>query len=87
MYKKIKIVNKYSKIYNKKIFRKKLYRLYSHLGAKSKEGHGNFLTYSYRAHDIFYSNNENRPYKVNIRNQVKNHWIYMYKNLDNINKE
>lgn len=79
MYQKVRVVNKYSQKYSRKVFRKRLYKLYSHLGANRKKGYGNFLTYSYRAHDIF--NKDNKLYKVNIRNQVKNHWIYMNKAL------
>lgn len=81
MYQKVKVVNKYSEKYKRKVFRKRLYRLYSHLGAKTKKGYGNFLTYSYRAYDIFGGNNGNTPYKVNIRNQVKRHWTYMHEEL------
>ena len=35
------------------------------------KGHGNFLTYAYKAHDIF---DESNCLESDIRNQVKRHW-------------
>ncbi|MFL8801462.1 MULTISPECIES: reverse transcriptase domain-containing protein [unclassified Clostridioides] len=82
MYRKATVSSKCSVVLNRKIFRKKLYGIYSHLGANPKHKkirgvnnkHGNFLTYAYKAHDVF---KENSKYKTNIRAQVKNHWKKM----------
>ncbi|MGL5641068.1 MAG: reverse transcriptase domain-containing protein [Paraclostridium sp.] len=83
MYRKIDISSKYTVKYDRKVYRKKLYKLYSHLGAKprvrkikgSKRDHGNFLTYVYKSHDVF---GENDKYENKIRLQVKNHWKLMH---------
>ncbi|MFR0019454.1 MAG: reverse transcriptase domain-containing protein [Paraclostridium sp.] len=84
MYQKVDIVSKYSVEYGRKVFRRRLYKLYSHLGArpknnnKGKREYGNFLTYSYKSYDIF---GENNNYQNNIRLQVANHWTNMHRKL------
>ena len=61
-----------------------MYRLYSHLGAKvsknnkKKHKYGNFLTYAYKAYEIF---GEDNNYKNLIRLQVARHWKKMNKKL------
>lgn len=71
-YKKIKKVNNApdEKSYN--AGKKAVYKSYTHLGVKKhSKDHGNFLTYAYKAHDIF---SESEYLQSNIRNQVKRHW-------------
>lgn len=93
MYRKIYTVCKYSAEYNKKAGRRKLYKMYSHLGAtisKNKKNtciYGNFLTYAYKAYNIFGKNNN---YQNLIRLQVARHWKKMNKKLkeyENINND
>ncbi|SHJ27580.1 reverse transcriptase/maturase family protein [Parasporobacterium paucivorans] len=71
-YKKIRKVKELS---DEKSFiagKKAIYRSYTHLGnSRYSKGHGNFLTYAYKAHDIF---DESNCLESNIRNQVKRHW-------------
>ncbi|MDY4575287.1 MAG: reverse transcriptase domain-containing protein [Intestinibacter sp.] len=84
MYRKVDIVCKYSTKFGRKVYRRKLYRLYSHLGAKvsknnkKKHKYGNFLTYAYKAYEIF---GEDNNYKNLIRLQVARHWKKMNKKL------
>ena len=86
MYQKVDIVSKYSVKFGRKAFRSRLYKLYSHLGAiprksnsnKGKHEYGNFLTYAYKAYDIF---GENNNYKNIIKLQVANHWTNMQRRL------
>ena len=67
--------------------------MYSHLGAtisKNKKNtciYGNFLTYAYKAYNIFGKNNN---YQNLIRLQVARHWKKMNKKLkeyENINND
>lgn len=52
--------------------RKAVYHSYTHLGAsKCSKDHGNFLTYAYKADDIF---SQSKLLESSIRNQVKRHW-------------
>ena len=52
--------------------KKAVYQAYTHLGAgRYSKDHGNFLTYAYKADDIF---GQSKVLKSNIRNQVKRHW-------------
>lgn len=71
-YKKIRKVKELS---DEKSFiagKKAIYRSYTHLGnSRYSKGHGNFLTYAYKAHDIFV---ESSCLESDIRNQVKRHW-------------
>lgn len=83
MNKKIKISNIYSDKYKRKVFRKRMYKLYSHLGASNKSGYGNFLTYAYKSYNIF---GEDNVYKNMIRKQVKKHWKVMNKKLIKIER-
>ena len=86
MYRKADIASKYTVKYDRKVFRKKLYKLYSHLGAKPrvkkpkgrKIEHGNFLTYAYKSYYVF---GENNKYENKIKSQVKNHWKLMHTKL------
>ena len=60
--------------------KKAIYQSYTHLGAKKySKDHGNFLTYAYKADEIFRKSN---VLESGIRNQVKHHW---YK-IDNMLK-
>lgn len=71
-YRKIKIVNAMTKEKAFNAGRKAVYRLYTHLGArKYAKDHGNFLTYAYKADEIF---SQSSLLESNIRNQVKRHW-------------
>ncbi|MES1046894.1 hypothetical protein FOA22_20770 [Heyndrickxia oleronia] len=54
---------------NRKGPRKKLYKLYSHIGSNYK-GRGNFITYAYKAHEKM----AKLITKSLIRKQVKRHW-------------
>lgn len=52
--------------------RKAIYKSYTHLGVgKNPREHGNFLTYAYKADDIF---SKSIVLSSEIRNQVKRHW-------------
>ena len=79
MYKKVRIVKKRSELFKRKANRRRLYKLYSHLGAHPSNGHGNFLTYAYKSYEIIGEENE---YKNMIRRQVRNHWKSMYKRIN-----
>lgn len=79
LYKKINVANRYTKKYNKNSFRKRIFKLYSHLGSKpSKNCQGNFITYVKRAQDIF---DKNRLTDNKMIKQVKRHWKIIDKNL------
>lgn len=81
LHKRIRIINRYSKRYDRYVYRKKFYKKYSHLGATKKQRglkYGNFITYAYRSHDIFKE-------KSIIKKQVKNHWSIIQKNLVKFN--
>ena len=78
-YKKIKKVkeNEDEKAYN--AGKKAVYRSYTHLGVKKfSKDHGNFLTYAYKADDVFGSS---ELLNSEIRSQVKNHWNKINKKL------
>ena len=52
--------------------KKAIYHSYTHLGAsKYSKDHGNFLTYAYKADEIF---SKSKVLESGIRNQVKRHW-------------
>lgn len=52
--------------------KKAIYHSYTHLGAsKYSKDHGNFLTYAYKADEIF---SQSTLLVSDIRNQVKKHW-------------
>ncbi len=52
--------------------KKAIYHSYTHLGAsKYSKKYGNFLTYAYKADEIF---SQSMVLESNIRNQVKRHW-------------
>ena len=52
--------------------KKAVYHSYTHLGAsKYSKDHGNFLTYAYKADEIF---SQSKVLESDIRNQVKRHW-------------
>ncbi|MCM3134388.1 reverse transcriptase domain-containing protein [Paenibacillus polysaccharolyticus] len=76
-YRKVEIINKESIKRGKKVGRKKLYSLYTHLGRNYK-GYGNFISYAKRAHSEFEKNNN-----VNslIYKQIKRHWNKIQKRL------
>lgn len=71
-YKKIRRVNEAETELAYIAGKKAVYESYTHLGNKKGKGNrGNFLSYAYKAHDIF----EKSLYlKSDIRNQVKGHW-------------
>lgn len=71
-YKKIRKVKESSTEKSFVAGKKAIYRSYTHLGnVKNTKGHGNFLTYAYKAHNIFSKSN---CLESDIRNQVKRHW-------------
>ena len=59
---------KYSKINRSKIYKKKIYEDYSHLGKR------NFLTYTYRAAKIMN--------QQSIKRQVRKHWKILHEELE-----
>lgn len=61
---------KKSKSHKNIIFKRKLYRLYSHLGKR------NFISYSYRASIITSS--------MSIKKQVSHHWSKLHKKIDSL---
>lgn len=71
-YRKIKKVNENT---DEKAFvagKKAIYQSYTHLGVKKhSKDYGNFLTYAYKADEIF---NKSKVLRSDIRNQVKRHW-------------
>ena len=78
-YKKIKRVkeNTEEKAFN--AGKKAIYQSYTHLGAsKYSREHGNFLTYAYKADEIF---SQSKVLESDIRNQVKRHWYKINKRL------
>lgn len=80
-YRKIRIVNRKSKEFGRKSYRRELYKNYSHLG-KNKKGHGNFLSYVERAQKIFDEDSKT----VNLmEKQVKNHWKRINSRLEKPN--
>lgn len=78
MYKKINSIKKAERKTNKKIGRRKLYQLYSHLGRRYR-GYGNFISYAERAHMEF---SKNKKIESQIYNQIKRHWNKIYRRLN-----
>lgn len=71
-YRKIKKVKENTDEKSFNAGKKAIYHSYTHLGAsKYSEDHGNFLTYAYKADEIF---SQSKLLVSNIRNQVKKHW-------------
>lgn len=71
-YKKIKKVKESPDEKSFNAGKKAIYQSYTHLGSsKYSKNHGNFLTYAYKAHEIF---NESDCLESEIKNQVKRHW-------------
>lgn len=71
-YRKIKKVKENTDEKSFNAGKKAIYHSYTHLGAsKYSEDHGNFLTYAYKADEIF---SQSKLVVSNIRNQVKKHW-------------
>lgn len=85
MYEKTRVSAKYSIKYGRKVFRKRLYKLYSHLGKKPRKNeYGNFLTYTKRADKVFGKDN---LYENKINSQTKRHWKKLQNSLNkNIKK-
>ncbi|MDN4524413.1 reverse transcriptase domain-containing protein [Fictibacillus fluitans] len=81
-YKKIKLCNWMAKEQKRKVYRRSLYKTYSHLG-KRRKGHGNFLSYVSRAQRIF---DENKSTTNLMEQQVVNHWKYIGRRLKNPNE-
>lgn len=75
-YKKIRMVNKYSAKYKKKVYRKSLYQIYTHMGRNYK-GYGNFISYAEKAHKEM----SELPIESLIYNQIKRHWYKVQKRL------
>ncbi len=76
VYKKVRIVNKYSAKHNKKVYRKSLYQIYTHMGRDYK-GYGNFISYAEKAHNEM----SELPIESLIYNQIKRHWYKVQKRL------
>lgn len=71
-YRKIKRVKENTDEKSFNAGKKAIYHSYTHLGAsKYSKGHGNFLTYAYKADEIF---GQSKLLVSDIRNQVKKHW-------------
>ena len=84
-YRKIKKVkeNTEEKAFN--AGRKAIYHSYTHLGSsRYAKDHGNFLTYVYKADEIF---SQSQLLESAIRNQVKKHWYKIDNKLKNDVKE
>lgn len=75
-YKKVKVVNKYSAKYKKKVYRKSLYQIYTHMG-RNYNGYGNFISYAEKAHKEM---SELQAESL-IYNQIKRHWYKVQKRL------
>ena len=61
--------------------KKAIYHSYTHLGAsKYSKDHGNFLTYAYKADEIF---GQSKLLVSDIRHQVKKHWYKIDSRLKN----
>lgn len=71
--KKAKIQSKYSKSNKSKVFKRKLYRLYSHLGKR------NFISYAYRSSIITKS--------LTIKKQLSKHWLKLHQKIYGIKNE
>lgn len=78
MYKKIESIKRAENRKGRKIGRKKLYLLYSHLGRRYK-GYGNFISYAEKAHEVF---QKNKHIESLIYRQIKRHWHKIYKRLN-----
>lgn len=68
-YRKAKISRDRTMVRGIKTYRRKLYKLYTHLGYDYK-GYGNFISYALEAHEKM----KELPVQVLIKNQVKKHW-------------
>lgn len=76
-YRKAKVCKKITEKTGKKYERRKLYKIYTHLGSNYK-GFGNFTTYAKKADQIM----RNIGLESNIHNQVKRHWNKIQKRLN-----
>lgn len=76
-YRKAKVCGKITRKTGEKYERKKLYKIYTHLGFDYK-GHGNFISYAKEAHSIMIKNG----LKSNINNQIKRHWNKIHSKLN-----
>ncbi|MGX4671075.1 reverse transcriptase domain-containing protein [Cerasibacillus sp. JNUCC 74] len=77
-YHKAKVCKEITRKTGKKFERKKLYKIYTHLGFKYK-GHGNFISYAKKADKIMKS----IGLKSRIHIQVKRHWNKIQRKLNN----
>ncbi|MBM7605951.1 hypothetical protein JOC75_003979 [Metabacillus crassostreae] len=75
-YRKVDTSRKIALVTNRKAPKRKLYKIYTHLGFNYKE-RGNFITYAYKAH------NKMSKLKLQslIRKQIKRHWGKIHKRL------
>ncbi|MGR6541937.1 reverse transcriptase domain-containing protein [Paenibacillus tundrae] len=85
-YKKVKICNKLSRRYKRKVYRRSLYKTYTHLGRYHKHPRntkikGNFISYTQRAIDEFSSNGN---INVKIKSQIKRHWSKIQRKLSEV---
>lgn len=76
-YRKAKVCKKITEKTGEKYERRKLYKIYTHLGSNYK-GFGNFTTYAKKADQIM----RNIGLESNIHNQVKRHWNKIQKRLN-----
>ncbi len=85
LHKRIRFINKRTRELGKCVYHRKLYKTYSHLGARERvyylkrngikdRYHGNYISYTRRAHKAFGS-------KSRIKFQIKNHCKVIEKNL------
>ncbi len=80
-YRKIKRVKENTDEKSFNAGKKAIYHSYTHLGAsKYSKDHGNFLTYAYKADEIF---GQSKLLVSDIRNQVKKHWYKIDSRLKN----
>ena len=80
-YRKIKRVKENTDEKSFNAGKKAIYHSYTHLGAsKYSKDHGNFLTYAYKADEIF---GQSKLLVSDIRHQVKKHWYKIDSRLKN----
>lgn len=85
MYKQLKIIKNLESKYGRKVYRRKFYKKFTHLGAQEKGNnhkgcskYGNFITYTQRAHNEFI---KDELIGSCIKNQIKGHWAKIQNEL------
>jgi len=76
-YRKVDVCRRITFVTGEKFERKKLYKIYTHLGYRYKK-HGNFISYANKAHKKM----STLKAKSLIKNQVKRHWSKIQKRIN-----